>query len=113
MAYVSAAALLADLPVQDPSVTPEEAQTAIDRWVGLVEEAGGATETAEGRDIVETGAGAEVLRKALRRSGYLDTEGADKDLDRAYKRLDRYDGSVVTDAEQPSDAPAVWSGFMW
>lgn len=113
MAYVKADALLADLPVEDPSVTRDEAQAAIDRWVGLVEEAGGTEETAEGRDIVETGAGAEVLRKALRRSGYFDTEGADKDLDRAYKRLDRYDGAVVTPAEQAADAPASWSGFMW
>lgn len=113
MAYVTKEALLADLPLEDPSVAPDEAQAAIDRWVGLVEEGGGETETAEGRDIVETGAGAEVLRKALRRSGYMDTEGADKDLDRAYKRLGRYDGAVITPGEQATDAPPVWSGFMW
>lgn len=113
MAYVTAAALLKDLPVDDSSVTETEAQQVIDRWVGLVEEAGGETETAEGRDIVQAGAGAEVLRKVLRRSGYFDTEGTDRDLDRAYKRLDRYDGSVVTADEQSADAPAAWSGFMW
>lgn len=113
MAYVKARTLLADLPIEDPSVTPEEAQAAIDRWVGLVEEAGGTEETATGAYIVELGASAEVLRKAMRRSGYVNTEGSDKDLDRADKLLKAYDGAVITPAEQPSDAPAAWSGFMW
>lgn len=113
MAYLTPGAVLDDLPIDEPAITKEEAQRIIDRWVGLVEEAGGTEETAEGRDIVETGASAEVLRKAMRRSGYIDTQGADKDLDRAYKRLDRYDGAVITPAEEASDAPPSWAGFMW
>jgi hypothetical protein len=91
MGYITGKEVVLDLPLEDPPVTAEEAQRIIEDWVGRVQDAGATVETGTSRYIVRLGASAEVLRKALRRSGYVETGEADSDLERADTMLGEVD----------------------
>lgn len=113
MAYISGQQIVKDLPldVEESPVTPSEAQEIVEKWVGFIADAGATSESPTARDIVEVGASAEVLKKAMRRSGYVETAEADEDLKDARRRLERFDKLVVGTGEggeaEPDELPGV------
>lgn len=97
MAYISGAEILQDIPL-DPEEVPidqTEADQIVEKWIGLVTESGATDESFRSRDIVATGATAEIGKKALRRSGLVETGEFDDDLQRAYRMLRDFDLAVL------------------
>jgi|SRR5215207_4872499 len=106
MAYIRADEILRDLPVDEPNVDRTEAQEIINGWVGLVEDAGALNnESHTSRRIVQLGAGGEILKKVLRRSGYVETGEADDDIKRAETMLDKYDLAHFGTGGGPEQVP--------
>lgn len=107
-AYPTGAQLVADLPLdpEDRPIDADEAQIIVDRWAGRMRDAGATTITHTSAYIVALGAGAEVMRKMLRRSGYVETKEADDDLQRADRMIRDFDAEVYSPTELGETPPA-------
>lgn len=115
MAYPDGAYFLADFPIPDASVTEEEAQAIVDRWISRVDKAAGGTAAvdADSEHIVIVGAGAEIEKKMLKRSGIFETPALDTDIARAEKLLAAYDAEHSTPSPPAYERSEGYVGWVF